>query len=68
MPIRPVFPALWITWGAWFAMVFGVVGLIRVSWGAWRRHRWRARGWCVHCGYNLGGVVDPCPECGHASA
>jgi hypothetical protein len=31
------------------------------------RHRWRLRGTCVHCGYDLSDLTTTaCPECGHS--
>lgn len=33
--------------------------------GPWRRSGRRAEGFCIRCGYNLTGLVEPrCPECG----
>jgi hypothetical protein len=62
----------WIGFRHWLAVL--VFGTLPWPWMivAWYRRRWTNRrllaGLCVHCGYDLRGTPDCCPECGEAAA
>jgi hypothetical protein len=54
----------YVTIPAW--MLF-VAAAIPTAW-LWRRDRSHTPGCCQHCGYDLTGTPERCPECGWASA
>lgn len=69
LPMRPVFPGFLISWGVFFAISFGIIGVARMMWGLGRRRLRGARGRCLRCGYDRAGdASDRCPECGHEPA
>jgi hypothetical protein len=65
----PRFTALWgvrrnLEVPNWFlAAALAVLPLWRFA-GGIRRRRWKARGLCSVCGYDLRATPDRCPECG----
>lgn len=59
-PLRPIWPGFAVNTLAFGSVVF-------LAWsapGAIRRRMRGRRGSCVRCGYDLGGISGPCPECG----
>ncbi len=58
--------------GAPFWAIFGLLMLSPITEflrGPLHRRRRRRRGLCIHCGYNLTGLIEPrCPECGQPFA
>lgn len=65
LPLRPYWPGLAIN-TALYGLTPWCAGL---AVGAVRRCRRRGRGWCVACGYDLGGdFAGGCPECGWGRA
>lgn len=64
VPLLPNWPGLLANVVFYTALVLSPVALWR-----WRRLRRRAkRGRCLACGYELGGGVGTCPECGLVAA
>ena len=49
-------------WGPF--VVFAAYPTIAFIRGPLRRYRRRNRGLCLHCGYDLRGTPERCPECG----
>jgi len=63
IPIWPVFPGFAIATIAHATLACGAGNLLLLALGVHRRRRRRARGLCVHCGYDIAGFAT-CPECG----
>jgi hypothetical protein len=66
LPIRPIWPGFAIN-TIFYAAILWVVFLVPRS---VKRLRRRAKGCCIHCGYDLRGQPadsKTCPECGRAS-
>jgi hypothetical protein len=63
LPLRPVWPGFAIN----TIFYAGVLWFIFAIPGGVKRLRRRAKGWCIHCGYDLRGAPhERCPECGKA--
>jgi hypothetical protein len=68
LPLKPIWPGFAIN-TIFYAAVLWIVFAIP---GGVKRLRRRAKGWCIHCGYDLRGQTTSvngerrCPECGKA--
>ena len=64
----PRFGNVGIEFPCWaLVLLFSAWPIIAFVRGPYRRAGRRAKGFCLQCGYNLTGLVEPrCPECGCA--
>jgi hypothetical protein len=63
VPLRPLWPGFAVNTLFYAAVLWFIFAIP----GGVKRLRRRAKGWCIHCGYDLRGAShDRCPECGKA--
>lgn len=60
---------IWVEFPLWIpAILFAAYPTIALIRGPLRRRRWRRKGLCVKCGYDLtGNESGVCPECGEST-